>query len=177
MKKKIFSDMERKERLFEELALEFLSKKYGMNLSKIVESKLKNNISSDVDVLDSFPVAILSQGLSSLEAIVKYMRENKKISYDIIAKLLSRNAKTLAVTYNVAKKKIPKLLDENISLSEQKNIPFKIFDNTLSILESIVKYLHDSGYTYSQIGRMIDKDPRTIWTVYTRVKKKLRIKN
>jgi hypothetical protein len=105
------------------------------------------------------------------------MRENKKISYDIIAKLLSRNAKTLAVTYNVAKKKIPKLLDENISLSEQKNIPFKIFDNTLSILESIVKYLHDSGYTYSQIGRMIDKDPRTIWTVYTRVKKKLRIKN
>ena len=167
MNKKMLLDGEiSRERLFEELAIEFLSKKYGIKVDEILKSK--QSIETN-----SFPLTILSQGLSSLEAIVKYLRENKKLSYEIIGKLLSRNSRTLTVTYNIARRKHPQLLivDEK---SEQ--VPLNVFNDYLSVLESIVKHLHDSGYNHSQIGRLLDKDPRTIWTVYHRVKIKLKIR-
>ncbi len=55
------------------------------------------------------------------------------------------------------------------------NVPTFIFrDRTLAALESIVVYLKDSqGMTYAQIAKLLNRDDRTIWTTYTRAKKKL----
>jgi len=55
------------------------------------------------------------------------------------------------------------------------NIPSFIFrDRELAALEAIVIYLKDShGMTYAQIARLLNRDQRTIWTTYTRAKKKL----
>lgn len=55
------------------------------------------------------------------------------------------------------------------------NIPTFIFrDRSLAALESIVVYLKDThGLTYAQIAKLLNRDDRTIWTTYTRAKKKL----
>lgn len=55
------------------------------------------------------------------------------------------------------------------------NIPTFIFkDRTLAALEAIVVYLKDSqGMTYAQIAKLVNRDQRTIWTTYTRAKKKI----
>lgn len=46
-------------------------------------------------------------------------------------------------------------------------------DRTLKVLEAIVEYLKDQrGLTYRQIGRLLNRDERTIWTVYHRAQKK-----
>jgi len=55
------------------------------------------------------------------------------------------------------------------------NIPSFIFrDRNLAALEAIVVYMKDTlGYNYAQIARFLNRDQRTIWTTYTRAKKKL----
>jgi hypothetical protein len=54
------------------------------------------------------------------------------------------------------------------------DIPLRILqDRTVAVLESIVEYLKDEkGLRYSEIGKLLNRDQRTIWTVYSRVKKK-----
>ena len=53
-------------------------------------------------------------------------------------------------------------------------VPSGIFtDRTVSVLESMVKYLKDEkGFTYKEIALMLNRDQRTIWTVYSRAEKK-----
>jgi len=46
-------------------------------------------------------------------------------------------------------------------------------DRNIAILESIVEYLKDEqNMKYSEIARLLNRDDRTIWTVYKRAKKK-----
>ena len=46
-------------------------------------------------------------------------------------------------------------------------------DNSISVLEAIVEFLKDNkGLTYHQIGELINRDERNVWTVYQRAKKK-----
>ena len=53
-------------------------------------------------------------------------------------------------------------------------IPSEIFRNRdLAVLESLVKYLRESlGLSYAEIASLLNRDDRTIWTVYSRAKKK-----
>lgn len=121
-------------------------------------------------ILDqSFPILILKTELSSLEAIVKFLRENKKYSYKKIAELLKRNPKTLVVSYKIAKKKNPEKFSKYIS-AHKSRIPFTAFNEKLSILEAICTYLKAENISYSEIARLIKKDPRTVWTVCKRAK-------
>lgn len=54
------------------------------------------------------------------------------------------------------------------------NIPSSVFcDRVLSPLEAVVEYLKDKeGFSYSEIGKILNRDERNIWTVYNRAKKK-----
>ena len=46
-------------------------------------------------------------------------------------------------------------------------------DNSISVLEAIVEFLKEKkGFTYHQIGELINRDERNVWTVYNRAKKK-----
>ena len=46
-------------------------------------------------------------------------------------------------------------------------------DNSISVLEAIVEFLKDKkSLTYHQIGELINRDERNVWTVYQRAKKK-----
>ena len=53
-------------------------------------------------------------------------------------------------------------------------VPSSIFlDRELAPLESISEYLkEEKGLTYHEIAVLVERDDRTIWTCYNRVKKK-----
>jgi hypothetical protein len=109
--------------------------------------------------------------LSSLETIVKYLRENLTLSYKQIGSLTNRNPVVLAVTYRNANRKFPSKLVEKISPYK---IPVSILkDKKLSVLENIVCYLKDNfSLSYHNIAVLLNRDDRTIWTVYQRAQKK-----
>lgn len=72
------------------------------------------------------------------------------------------------------------LKDRPISFSpySELKIPSSIFlDRDVCILEAVIEYLKDKvGMTYHEIAVLLERDDRTIWTSYSRVKKK-RAKN
>ena len=109
--------------------------------------------------------------LSSLETIVKYLRENLLLTYKQIAELTNRNDVALAVSYRNAKKKMEAKFSEE---SSPYSIPVRILqDRNLSVLENIAAYLKDTfGLTYHKIAVLMNRNDRTIWTVYQRAKKK-----
>jgi hypothetical protein len=65
-------------------------------------------------------------------------------------------------------KKLPKIGKSKVLLDT------KIFRNTkLTIFEAFVKYLkEEKGLNYHQIGLLLGRNERNIWTVYNRGKKK-----
>ena len=55
----------------------------------------------------SIPLSIFSnRKLGPLEAISKYLKDDAKLKFSEIAKLLNRNQKTIWVSYHNAKKKV-----------------------------------------------------------------------
>ena len=135
----------------------------------LVTKSLKIQVKEEVKV----PISVFNnEYLSSLENIVKYLRENLLLSFKQIASLTNRNDIALAVSYRNAKKKLEaKFVIEEIS---PYSIPVSILqDRNISVLENIVAYLKDTfGLTYHKIAVLLNRDDRTIWTVYQRAKKK-----
>jgi hypothetical protein len=101
------------------------------------------------------------------------LKENLRLRYKEIALLMNRNERTIWSTYNNAKKK----LQEEFILGEvEYYLPIKIFENRkFSVLEIISKYLHENlNLSYHKIAILINRDDRTIWTVYHRYQLKRR---
>ncbi len=135
---------------------------------KLVVKSLKVEAKGEVKV----PLSVFKNDqLSSLEIIVKYLRENLLLTYKQIAELTNRNEIALAVTYRNSKKKLEAKFIEEIS---PYSIPVSILkDRNLSVLENIVSYFKDTfGLTYHKIAVLLNRNDRTIWTVYQRAKKK-----
>ena len=138
------------------------------DILKLVTQSLKVEAKEEVKV----PLSVFKNDyLSSLETIVKYLRENLLLTYKQIADLTNRNDIALAVTYRNAKKKMEAKFAEEIS---PYSIPVSILkDRNISVLENIAAYLKDTfGLTYHKIAVLMNRNDRTIWTVYQRAKKK-----
>lgn len=150
--------------------LDYLKKKGASSeeISTAVSKFVKVQTKQEVRV----PITIFKNDyLGSLEAIVKYLRENLLLSFTQIAFLLNRDAIALAVTYRNARKKLETKFIEEIA---PYSIPVSILqDRSLSVLENIVSYLKNTfGLAYHKIAILLNRDDRTIWTVYQRAKKK-----
>ncbi len=114
------------------------------------------------------PLSIFNRRLSSLEAIVKYLREELDYSNKKIALSLKRSPQNIWITYRNAKKKQP----ERLVVRESKHdMPIDSFDDKLSILESIVMILK-RNFSDKEIAEIIKRDRKTVATVNFRVKKK-----
>lgn len=63
---------------------------------------------------------------------------------------------------------------DGVKVTEKVSIPaFILRDRSVAVLESITEYLKDEkGLTYHEIAVLLNRDDRTIWTVYNRAKKK-----
>ena len=117
------------------------------------------------------PINIFNNEVSSLESISKYLKETVGLRYCKIADLLNRDDRTIWGAYNSAKEKSG---IESAPEGSRINIPLSIFkDRSLSVLEALAEYLkEDLNLRYCRIADLLNKDQRTIWTVYNRAKKK-----
>ncbi len=116
------------------------------------------------------PLSIFSSELGPLESLVKYMKEELSLTYKEIALILNRNAIPIGVSYRNAVSKLPSRLD---TMSERK-IPLSIFSKRrFSVLEALTSYLKEScNMSFHDIAFALNRDDRTIWTVYSRYRNK-----
>lgn len=153
---------------FNKISLE-IKEKYKLSNYDLIDMLLEKRAEKPLDMI---PVSIFNNNLlSSLEAIVKYMKENLRLGSGEIAKLLKRDISTVSSTYIKSKKKMP----SEFSVSHSKYfIPLSALSNrNYSILESIVKFLKKNlSLSNNEIARLLNRDNRTIWTVYSRAVKK-----
>ena len=138
--------------------------------------KIKHKLSTRdlISLLDDkeilIPVSIFSKKLRILETLVKYLKEELDFSYHNIGVALNRDERNIWNTYQNAKKKLSERLKVE---SSQYFIPISIFQNKLGALENIVLYLKDeAGLSYHKIGEILERNDRTIWTMYKRATEK-----
>lgn len=146
--------------------LDFLKEKYNLeykDVKDIIEKAKREDI--------LLPISIFKNDLSTLEIIVKFLKESCALNFKKISNLLNRN---YASIYNTYKRALRKNIQINVSESRI-NIPLSIFkDKKFSALESLVKYLKEEfQLRYSEIALMLNLDQRTIWTVYKRCRNKI----
>lgn len=133
---------------------------------KLIRKEVKKDIKVPVSIFNN-------EELSALEAIVKYMKENLKLKYREIGIILNRDERNIWTTYSNAQKKRKKRF---VVKKSEFLIPVSILQNRkLSVLENITAYLKAQGLTYHKIARLMNRDDRTIWTVWHRANKKQNI--
>ena len=116
------------------------------------------------------PLSIFNNKLSSLEVISKYLFENQNLSLIEISKLLNRSNRNIWNAYNRSKKKFP----DKLVAKESILIPISVLRNlNFTLLENIVLFIKETiKLSYHEIAVLLQRDDRTIWTVYQRAKKK-----
>ena len=127
------------------------------------------------------PSSIFVPKLGCLEAVVKYLKENLSLEFKDIAAKLQKSEANVRISYTNAKKKFSKkfqtirVTDKPKQVSEKiLFVPLNIFVSKLSMLEALVKFLKDDqGLKFSEIAKLLNRDQRTIWTVYNRSRGKL----
>jgi len=156
------------------------AKDEDVQLFKILLNRLKKKYDvSSTEVLNltqeeiMIPSTIFTKVLSPLETDVKFLKENLGLDYPTIARLLGRNRRAIWQAYKNAVKKLP----EHIKPEETVyNVPVSVLRDKLSILEATVVYLKDEyKLSYHEIGKLLQRDERTVWTVYSRAQKKRKI--
>ena len=127
--------------------------------------------STDSDSSKNVPIEVFSTELSPAEAIVKYLKDYKQLTYSQIGKLLNRDQRGIWGAYDRATKKQMSSFQVNPS---QLLIPIEIFqDRDYPILERLVVYLkEDQNIPVMKIAEMLDKSKSTVWTVYNRARRK-----
>lgn len=150
--------------LFEKMKeiLRILQDKYGLS-----KSQLSDLLSGEL----LFPDSVFSKKLTPLHSVVKYLKENKALSYGQIAELISRDQRNVWRIYHDAKKRhsSPFLTEHS-----KRWIPISILSHDVySAQEALVVYLRDvTELSFREIAQLLKRDDRTIWTVYMRAKKK-----
>jgi len=100
---------------------------------------------------------------------VKYLKEKYSFKFSEIAQLLNRDQRTIWTSYNAVASKVIefKPVEDDIYLD------LSIFNNRkYSILEIICNHLVGLGFSISQIASLLNKHRNTIWSAYSRYKKK-----
>jgi len=141
-------------------------------LEKASRIKKENKLSNEefIKLIKEYipiPISIFKNN-SPLEALVKYLKENLDLSLSEISRLLNRDQRTIWITYDNAKKKI-----KNLDVSSKITIPLTYFsERELSILENLVDHLIEQKFSLPKISELLERNYKTIYTIYTRIKKK-----
>ena len=122
------------------------------------------------------PLHIFCDKLGALESLTKYMKENLGMRYSEIAAVLVRDERTVWTSYNKAKEKVRRRFGSGFELGDAKlTIPLSEFEKEgLTVLERVVVYLKDKKRKkYSEISKIIDRDQRNVWAIYSKASSKL----
>ena len=135
------------------------------------EKYRRDSIDSDISKNIYIPSCIFSQKLSSTETIIKFLKESYDLNFQQIASLLNKKRQSVWRSYKSAAKKHKEALQVTNLFYP---IPIHIFkDSKLSLLETLVVFLKDSHkLTFSEISAILMRDQRTVWTSYSRARKK-----
>jgi len=117
------------------------------------------------------PVSVFKTKASTLELIVKYLHEVEQRNFSDIAHLLQRDPRTIWHAYQRSMRRKVQLVVEKSELA----VPVSLFaQRQFSPLEILVSYLHDQHQlSFAEIARRLALNPKTIWTVYQRYRKKI----
>lgn len=129
-----------------------------------------------VKIAVEVPISIFcDRTVSVFEVLVEFLYEELHLSLNDIARMTNRDNRTIWTVYNRAKLKRKKMPKPPIKLSAS-CLPLDILiDRKLAVLEAVVVYLKDnSGKSYHKVGEMLNRNERTVWTVYNRAQKKLK---
>jgi hypothetical protein len=138
-----------------------------------VRKSLKKSSVRMVQVVSSI---FCDRRFSFSEALIWNLR-GEGYGFNEIAQLLNRDDRTIWTLYHRAEQKSVKEQVERV-ISREIIIPSSVFrDRSLSIMEVLVVYLkEDRAFTYREIGQLLQRNERTIWTIYSRAGKKKEIK-
>jgi len=140
-------------------------------VSSLSDTERKEVLSHLQQKNKGIPISVFRSGISSLEAIVVYLKDVKGLSITEISTLLNRKKSTLYTTHKKAKQKLTGEIDcSDISIT----IPHQIFaDRKFAVLESLVTYLKDDlKLSFVNISTLLNKKYSTVRTVYVRYKQK-----
>lgn len=118
----------------------------------------------------NIPITIFSKEVGALETLCKYMKENLGMSYHEIAIALNRNERTIWTACHKAQEKSK----EKIYVGKTEIfIPSSILgDRKYTILEAVIVHLKSRGMRFNEIAKLVDRDQRNVWTIYSRAIKK-----
>ena len=153
-----------------------LKKKYNLSIEELLKETKEKQIKEEIEIKSDIkiPLCIFNKKLSPAESLCKYLKENKKLRFSEIAKLINRDERSIWTNYNNSVKKIKEKIKYGKKTEEKILVSINIFaDRRLSILESVVKYLKEREYRNYEIAELLGKDQRNIYTVHKRVEKKL----
>tara|TARA_Y100000034_G_C6710439_1_gene313791 strand:- start:106 stop:627 length:522 start_codon:yes stop_codon:yes gene_type:complete len=124
-----------------------------------------NEVKRDI----SIPLFIFCNKLNPMEAICKFLKENKTLSNKEISVLLNRQEGSVWASY-----KRSKLKKKFVDKVDNYNIPLSIFsDRSFSILESLVFYLYQVyGLSNKKISALLKRSPNSIAVLMKRAKDK-----
>jgi len=148
-----------------------LRDKYGVNIKEILDIfGGKKLVEEKKDI--KIPLSIFrANKIGAAELLCKYLKDKEECKFSEIARLINRDPRTVALNYNNSKKKKVNLVCDKDSLY----VPVDIFsDRRLSVLEAVVYYLKERRYKNFEIAKILNKDPRNIWTLSSRAEKKLK---
>jgi len=138
-----------------------LEKKYGVS-SESLFSLLDKDL--------SFPDSVLSEKITLLHSVVKFLKENKQMSLHDIGLAINRDERNVWRIYHDTHKRHP---EPFVIAASHVWIPVSILRNeVLSAQEALVSHLKIEGMSLHEIALLMKRDDRTIWTVYRRSLKK-----
>ncbi len=111
--------------------------------------------------------------LAILEAVVEYLKEKKGLNYHQIGSLLNRDERNIWTIYSRVRKK--RETAKRIPTPKPRlSVPISILtDRSVSGFEAIVEHLKDKkNLSFHEIGILLNRDERNVWTVYHRSKLK-----
>ncbi len=164
--KELKQDYSEEKEKIAKLLIKEIKKKYRINnkeIAELIETRKEITI----------PLIIFKEKLGALEVLTRYLKENLAMNYKEIAILLNRDERTIWTAYHKSKKKQKELI-----IIKGKNIflPVSAFNEKLTILESVIVYLKKQGRSYSEIAKLLGRDQRNIWAIYSRAMRKIKSK-
>ena len=162
--------MQNKPGQFAQLLLSMLDKQELAVLAQTLESELQQRhqpTQSSVEV----PLELFSLDLLPSESLILYLKDHKNMTFKEIGTLLFRDEAGCRSTYERAFSKSAKPADIK---NPTQMIPISCFNRReYSVLESLMLYLVDTKHLrVADIAETLNKPYSTLYTTYTRAKKK-----
>ena len=152
-----------------------------MSSTRIFSKDLKDSLEGRKILV---PLVIFqSRPLTVLEALIRYLVDERKFNYHDTGLLLKRDERNIRDIYLHAKAKELDIKKGQAAKAREEQpktiktdikVPVSVFaDRRVSAVEALVVHLNEKhDLSFANIGRLLQRSVKTIWTAYTQARKK-----